>query len=357
MIRREQALELRHPPGPVTGRWIAQLIASNRERSRQAGALALQMMDKAVYGAHPGAHFGLAARCCAHTTSPIRRSADLRCQQAAHAAHGAGDAIEDDTEGVARHLGRCEERATKAQREAAKRWNAFAIAAQPKESARWLDATIVAVREFGLFCERANGIVNEGPDMRRPNFSSAYMSCVSLESAVVVVARPGRIEIAQELTGKPMEQWQAADVASGLATTFAHVSYNGIGVNFKGRVDADGTLEALRRFSDESARRLRWNGIGAALRMGASYEVEERIISIAMWRTPPREESREEEPDAIEITSNTHRNAAQDARRSGHEWGVERLKGWHCDMEEIDTIVRGWGTNRSAETKSAAAAQ
>ena len=140
--------------GPRKG-WIHTITGANAPEGRALWAeqVARSAMEKALYTRAPALHFGLANPCYAHTTSPIRRYSDLRCQQAAHVLHRTPGAHtpQGTGEALCATLNAAERRAIACEREAAQRWNALAVERDPPQG--WHDATIMGVADFGLFCE------------------------------------------------------------------------------------------------------------------------------------------------------------------------------------------------------------
>ena len=57
------------------------ILSSSRASQRLRELMVKQGMEKAVYDTRAAPHFALDEAIYAHTTSPIRRYADLRCQQ------------------------------------------------------------------------------------------------------------------------------------------------------------------------------------------------------------------------------------------------------------------------------------
>lgn len=151
------ALETARETGLVVrddAHWLAHLGEDNAGKRAWAEQLVRQAMTKASYASAPDEHFGLASACYAHTTSPIRRYADLRCQQSAHALHRTPgtETPERAAQTLLGALDTAESGAVRRERDAARRWGARAI-----EHARpplpWEQGVILGVTDFGLFCE------------------------------------------------------------------------------------------------------------------------------------------------------------------------------------------------------------
>ena len=110
----------------------------------------LERMEKATYRPEPGRHYGIGADAYSHTTSPIRRYADLLCQRAAHAAHGSTGQTETVTASLCKALDEAETRGVQSEREAVKRWCAFALGRHPMKTGPGI---IIGVQPFGIFVE------------------------------------------------------------------------------------------------------------------------------------------------------------------------------------------------------------
>ena len=108
------AFGLQIPEGKINATWLSELIETNPVEQEAAETIARWAMTKALYSEKTAPHCGLGLAQYAHTTSPIRRYADLRCQQAARAAQGLADAIASDQGRLPDHLNTCERRAVTA---------------------------------------------------------------------------------------------------------------------------------------------------------------------------------------------------------------------------------------------------
>lgn len=149
----EVALELggRIPENADLHTKLAHVPSAKGEPSAQLDDILRKILPKALYRIRtPEPHFGLAEDVYAHTTSPIRRYADLRCQQWAHAVRGQGTAP-DPEPGLDEHLNAIERESVMLEREATKR--ALATIACREEHRQWHPGRIASVLSWGVFAE------------------------------------------------------------------------------------------------------------------------------------------------------------------------------------------------------------
>ena len=132
--------------------WMQAILASNSASQRLRELAVKQGMEKAGYETEAAPHFALDEAIYAHTTSPIRRYADLRCQQAAHAVHGTGPAVET-THGRAltSHLNATQAHAKEQERQCVR--NAICQALEAHIPTEWGNGMITAVLPWGAFAE------------------------------------------------------------------------------------------------------------------------------------------------------------------------------------------------------------
>ncbi len=118
-----------------------------------AGRLCLRAMMQAVYQPENEGHFGLASGAYCHSTSPIRRYADILVHRALAYALGmfAGPLIAGGKlVATADRLNRCERAAVEAEREISRRFAVLLLADRVGEE---FEAVIASVLEFGFFAE------------------------------------------------------------------------------------------------------------------------------------------------------------------------------------------------------------
>lgn len=111
------------------------------------------MVRKAVYANRPGEHFALAEPVYAHTTSPIRRYADLVNQRCcAHAWHAGKPAEQPPVSPrLTGDLNQDELFSRDIENDATRRCTALAM--DLKKPDEWMAGRIVGVEPFGLFVE------------------------------------------------------------------------------------------------------------------------------------------------------------------------------------------------------------
>ena len=163
------------------------------KRARWAELAARIALPKAEYAWNPEGHFALALEHYAHSTSPIRRYADLENQRAAHAWHrGDKSELKGQTAGLCEQLNATERKTVEIERKATKIWIAHAMAANRPRG--WLDGTIVGVQPFGIFVE---------PDIAPGAEAMCHVSALG----------EGWYEAtgSATLTGQEGEQWRLGD--------------------------------------------------------------------------------------------------------------------------------------------------
>ncbi len=125
----------------------------------------LRSMTQAYYAPSNFGHFGLALRCYAHFTSPIRRYADLIVHRALISAHGWGDdglTMEDveRLESTGQHISDTERRSMTAERDTTDRYLASFLSERVGDE---IEGRINGIARFGLFVKLdgsgADGIV------------------------------------------------------------------------------------------------------------------------------------------------------------------------------------------------------
>ena len=156
---------------------LAQVPNANGEASAYLDDLLRKILPKALYQAGtPKPHFALAEDVYAHTTSPIRRYADLRCQQWAHAVHGHHAAPEPEPE-LDSHLNTIERETITMEREATNR--ALAVIAGRREHRGWHSGRIASVLPWGVFVESSRIAGAQGlyhaREMRERNDTDEYI--------------------------------------------------------------------------------------------------------------------------------------------------------------------------------------
>ena len=140
----------RQHPEPKDGQGaVVQQILSGAADSRVKRQQVLKILGKAGYVARAQAHYGIGAKVYAHTTSPIRRYADLLCQRAAHALHGTGPEAKP-VEGICERLNEGEVQAMEAERTAVKRWCAYTLGQGNGVKGSGI---VLGVASFGIFVE------------------------------------------------------------------------------------------------------------------------------------------------------------------------------------------------------------
>jgi len=114
----------------------------------------LRSMNRAVYSARAGKHFGLAKRIYAHFTSPIRRYPDLVLHRALAAASKRGTYAKDELEAIASNCSRTEQAADEAERSLIeiKKYR-FLARELDRKKPQIHDAVVVNVMNFGMFVE------------------------------------------------------------------------------------------------------------------------------------------------------------------------------------------------------------
>ena len=133
---------------------LTEMLAAHRGTPKQRWAElgARVAMPKALYSHVPGTHFALAETLYAHTTSPIRRYADLVNQRCAHAAHtGRPQDQPPPSERLIGDLVQDEQHAVRIERESTKRIVVLSLRQHPPP--RWIPGTVTGVQPFGLFVE------------------------------------------------------------------------------------------------------------------------------------------------------------------------------------------------------------
>ena len=157
--------------GDSTGEWMRTILSSNRASQRLRELMVKQGMEKAHYDTKAASHFALDEAIYAHTTSPIRRYADLRCQQAAHGLHGTGPPVQT-TRGqeLTNHLNATEVQAKERERRSVR--HAICQALEAHIPTEWGNGTITGVQPWGAFAELEEwpGIEGVRHVSREPNF-------------------------------------------------------------------------------------------------------------------------------------------------------------------------------------------
>ena len=125
----------------------------------------LRSMTQAYYAPSNFGHFGLALRCYAHFTSPIRRYADLIVHRALISAHGWGDdgltmEYVERLESTGQHISDTERRSMTAERDTTDRYLASFLSERVGDE---IEGRINGIARFGLFVKLdgsgADGIV------------------------------------------------------------------------------------------------------------------------------------------------------------------------------------------------------
>ena len=143
---------LRGSPSNAPRGFVHAVLKHNPERRWWAELCARVAMAKARYVLRAEPHFGLGEDHYAHTTSPIRRYADLIAQQAAHVVHGTkGYPALSHRYELPGHLDEREMAAVACERKCAERWTLLAV--ERDRTGTWMPGWIAGVREFGLFVE------------------------------------------------------------------------------------------------------------------------------------------------------------------------------------------------------------
>lgn len=127
--------------------------ASGTDQAELINLSTLRSMTQAYYTPDNLGHFGLALRCYAHFTSPIRRYADLVVHRALVTAHGWGDdglspAEEEVLEKTAQHISDTERRSMSAERDTTDRYLASFLSERVGSE---MTGRISGVARFGLF--------------------------------------------------------------------------------------------------------------------------------------------------------------------------------------------------------------
>ncbi|MEN8140367.1 MAG: ribonuclease R [Thermodesulfobacteriota bacterium] len=156
------------PPDQGTPHWYNAILAQTHESPAEyvINNLMLRTMQQARYSPDNSGHFGLAAPCYCHFTSPIRRYPDLQVHRALAAtlARKAGKKKggEDLQEGVAELLSGLERRAVDAERDMHSRLKAAFMLAHVGET---FSGIISGVSSYGLFVELDHPAVGGGVAM------------------------------------------------------------------------------------------------------------------------------------------------------------------------------------------------
>ena len=129
---------------------VAMLEASGSERAL-IEQIVRETLPKACYTDDPeGGHFALGTDCYAHTTSPIRRYADLYCQQWAHALRGQGRQPTHELN-LGPALTEAEVNTKKQEREDKQRITAKIVLKTHGDE--WHNATVMKINHWGVFVE------------------------------------------------------------------------------------------------------------------------------------------------------------------------------------------------------------
>ncbi len=143
--------------------------ARGRPEEHAVKVALLRSMKRAVYSTKPTAHFGLAVRPYLHFTSPIRRYADLVVHRILDAClRGEPAGVEpEELARIAQHITRREQAAEEAERDSQDLMKMALLQRQiEKGPLQTYDAVITEVRNFGLFIElpdlMVNGLVHIG---------------------------------------------------------------------------------------------------------------------------------------------------------------------------------------------------
>ncbi len=140
---------------PVTSKTLAMILAA-AAKTRHAEAvneIVLRTQAKAVYDPENIGHFGLALKCYAHFTSPIRRYADLIVHRGLIRAHDLGtdgltESEEEKLSFIGQYISATERRADTAEREVVDRYAAHFLT---QHIGSIFDARIKGVIEGGIF--------------------------------------------------------------------------------------------------------------------------------------------------------------------------------------------------------------